>query len=397
MAKNKTYEEFEADAKASGLYDTFSEEDLERAKTDADYGYGILNDKKGWKAAEATGDKEGMQFYSELANTRRQTYGQGSGKQSAASQNALAAIKAYDASLPGDKSSKYLTMIDSILQSVVNDKFSYDPKSDPRYALAEEYAGRAMENQMAESALLTGGYGNSYAAASGQQVYTDYMNDAVSDMEDRAYQKWSAERDNKYNLLGLARDMEQQEYDRVQTERQWKYQEEQDAKADEETKKTNAQNIVYDYIMTTGGIENLSPEEIAATGWSEAYINSLITKSKEAKTTEEAAPVVTGAGKPVLTLKEAEAAYKSGNKSSNVLAALKYYYGDDYIDNVGDGSGVDRTADSYVNQYLIAKEALGNNPSDRQKNFVFNKLADAVNDKKISKEEFLDIAERLGL
>ena len=319
----KTYETFESDAKAAGLYDTFDAKDLERAKTDVEYGYGLLSDKKGWKAAEAAGDKEGMEFYAGLGQARRDAHDAKFSSQTSKTgtptySGALAAIQAYDKTIPGDKSSKYLTMIDSLLSNISKDKFSYDAKNDPRYALAEEYAQRAMENQMAESAILTGGYSNSYAAAAGQQVYTEYMNDAVNDMENRAYDRWSAERDNNYNLLGTLQGLEQYKYNR-------QYQAEKDAKAEADTKQTNAQNIVYDYIMTTGGIEGLSDEELATTGWGETYINSLITKAQNAKV-----PVV---NEPAFTAEQALSYYVGGNRSEKVQEAMLYYFGKDYAEN----------------------------------------------------------------
>ena len=96
-------------------------------------------------------------------------------------------VKSYDDTLPSGKGSKYLTTVDKLFARLAGDSFSYNAKNDPRYKLAEEYAQNAMQNQMAESALLTGGYGNSFGAAAGQKVYTDYMDEAVNDMEDRAY------------------------------------------------------------------------------------------------------------------------------------------------------------------------------------------------------------------
>ena len=317
MAK-KTYEEFEADARASGLYDTFDAKDLERAKTDTSFGYGLLNDKKGWKAAEAAGDKEGMEFYAGLGKTRRETF---DSSQKNSSNNVLALIKQYDDSLPKESGSKYLTTIDRLLAKIAGDKFSYDAESDPRYSLAQEYAKKAMENQMAESALLTGGYGNSYAAASGQQVYTDYMNEAVNDMEDRAYNKWAAERDNNYSLLGIIRDMEREDYERSQNAKK-------ESTAAAETKKTNAQDIVYSYIQMTGGIDGLTEDELAATGWSKEYINALVTEAQSAKAEEDAA-----AGVPEISAEEALGYYMGGNKSEKVRAAMLYHFGEDYEEN----------------------------------------------------------------
>ncbi len=235
--KQKTYETFEQDAKASGLYDTFEQSDLDIAKQDVDYGYRLLKNKQGYVNADTEEDK---QLYVDIAAQDRAQYQpkaptvpQGSGKQSDASANILSIIKAYDDSLPGDKSSKWMKTVDSLFGQLAGDKFSYDPESDPLYAVSQKYAERAMKNQMAESALLTGGYGNSYAAATGQQVYADTMEDAVGELEQNAYNRWKAERDNKYDLLGIAQGLEQQEYDRAENERQWAYQEAQDAKEEE--------------------------------------------------------------------------------------------------------------------------------------------------------------------
>lgn len=283
--EQKTYEGFESDAKASGLYDTFDAKDIERAKTDVDYGYDLLNYKKGWTAANESGDKEDEEFYAGMGQALRDSHDSNYSPKTSRSgtptySGALAAIKAYDDSLPGDKSSKYMTLIDSLFTQIAGDKFSYDAKSDPRYALAEEYAQKAMENQMAESALLTGGYGNSYAAAIGQQVYTDYMNDAVNDMEDRAYSMWSAERDNKYNLLGTLQGLEEQAYNRAQTEREWAYQSKQDADAEE----TDARNRVYYYIMQMGSTDGLDEELLKASAYTASDINAMIRESQTSTT-----------------------------------------------------------------------------------------------------------------
>lgn len=377
----KTYKEWEDEAKKSGYYDTFSDEDLNQIKGDVAYGDNMLAGKKRYDAAETPEEKAAIA--DEFANERLQrgyyntVQGDGKGGYRATSTTA--------ASLGGAQqpTSKFST-INRLLAEIAGDKFSYDPKNDKRYKLAEEYAQQAMAHQMAESALLTGGYGNSYAANIGQQVYTDYMDKAVTDMEDRAYSQWKAERDNKYNLLGLVRDMEQQEYDRVQTERQWDYQEEQNAKKAESDAKTDARSIVYDHIQNGGNIADLSPELVAATGWSDAYINSIVSKKQtddaktDAKTMRDIydkqidahlaaggtvdsipaevlagssyannMPLLTtlekyykskntpsGSSKPVLSLKEAVDAYNSGNESSNVISALKYYYGNDFEGNM---------------------------------------------------------------
>lgn len=84
--------------------------------------------------------------------------------------------------------------IDSLTQQYVDrGQFSYDPAADSAYQtyvkLMKENGQKAMEDTMGKATSMTGGYGNSYAAAAGQQVYNDYMreaNAARSDFEDRA-------------------------------------------------------------------------------------------------------------------------------------------------------------------------------------------------------------------
>lgn len=117
-------------------------------------------------------------------------------------------------------------VLDTLIASYANNKFSYDAKSDPRYALAEEYAQNAMKNQMAESAMLSGGYGNSYAAAAGQGVYNEYMDNAAANLEADAYGRWQNEKADKLNMISMVSALEERDYNRA-------YQKERDAKADE--------------------------------------------------------------------------------------------------------------------------------------------------------------------
>lgn len=287
--EQKTYETFERDAKEAGLYDTFAQDDLDIAKQDVNYGYRLLDNKKGYVNADT---EEGKQsFVDQAAFDRAQyqqkapTVPQTSGKQSDASANILSIIKQYDDSLPGDKKSPWMSTIDSLIGQIAGDKFSYDAESDPKYALAQKYAEQAMKSQQAESAMLTGGYGNSHGAAVGQQVYTDYMEDAVTDMEQEAYNRWAAERDNKYNLLNIASQMEQQEYDRAENEQQWAYQTEQDAKEDAryqtewdyqmardaaaqtENSKASAQERILALLSMGGSAKNIPADLLTASGF----------------------------------------------------------------------------------------------------------------------------------
>lgn len=296
--EQRTYETFERDAKESGLYDTFAQEDLDIAKQDVDYGYRLLDNKKGYVNAKT---EEGKQSFVDQAAYDRSQYQpkaqttapvSTSGTQSDASANILSIIKQYDDSLPGDKSSKWMKTVDSIFAQLMGDKFSYDAESDPMYALSQKYAKQAMDAQMAESAMLTGGYGNSYSSASGQQVYTDYMQDAAAELEQNAYNRWAAERDNKYNLLSIAAQMEQQEYDRAQDAentkytRDWNeeardYERDQDAATQATSDKTAAKERVLALLSIGGSVQNIPADLLKASGFTAEELSQYETYYKQ--------------------------------------------------------------------------------------------------------------------
>ena len=333
--EQKTYETFERDAKEAGLYDTFAQDDLDIAKQDTDYGYRLLRNKQGYVNADTEEDK---QSYVDLAAYDRAQYQQKtptvpqtSGKQSDASANILSIIKQYDDSLPGDKKSPWMSTVDSLLGQIAGDKFSYDAESDPKYALAQKYAEQAMKAQQAESAMLTGGYGNSYGAAIGQQVYTDYMEDAVADMEQNAYNRWAAERDNKYNLLGIAQGLEQQEYTRAWNE---------DAREYEQEANSHSELLAKAQVLASYG--NFSGYK--ALGYTDEEIASMQQAYKQqadadaAMHSAELEKIYAGIGgddevyEPTISLKDALELYKEGTTSSNVMDALRHYLGDDYFE-----------------------------------------------------------------
>lgn len=97
--------------------------------------------------------------------------------------------------------------------------FSYDMNGDALYQqyadIYQNNANLAMQNAMAQSAALTGGYGNSYAQAAGQQAYAQQMqnfNDVGMELYDRAYGEYQAEGQELYNqlatLYGISQDKE---------------------------------------------------------------------------------------------------------------------------------------------------------------------------------------------
>ena len=112
--------------------------------------------------------------------------------------------------------------LDALYETLENrPAFSYDPNTDPLFqsyrARYVRDGRRAMDDTVARSADLTGGYASSYAAAAGQQRYNDYLQSlyaVLPSLYDRAADRYDAETDallERASLLGKRRDQEQTE------------------------------------------------------------------------------------------------------------------------------------------------------------------------------------------
>ena len=123
-------------------------------------------------------------------------------------------------SQPGQYQSKYQTQIDEALSNIQNrPRFSYDVGTDPMYrSMRSQYLrnGRtAMMDTMGQAAALTGGYGNSYAQAVGQQQYQNYMaqlTDKVPELYSLALDAYKQQGDDMRQNLALLRDAEDSDY-----------------------------------------------------------------------------------------------------------------------------------------------------------------------------------------
>ena len=77
---------------------------------------------------------------------------------------------------------------------------------------------QAMKDSMGQTAALTGGYGNSYGSAVGQQQYDAYLqrlNDVLPELYGQAYNQYNAEGDRlkeQYSLAANLRDTEYNQY-----------------------------------------------------------------------------------------------------------------------------------------------------------------------------------------
>ena len=88
--------------------------------------------------------------------------------------------------------------------------FSYDFNGD---ALYQQYKDKyiqqgkmAMADTMGQAAAMTGGYGNSYAAAVGNQAYQSHLsqlNDVIPELYQMAYDRYQNEGQDMLNMIGL--------------------------------------------------------------------------------------------------------------------------------------------------------------------------------------------------
>lgn len=112
----------------------------------------------------------------------------------------------------------YKQTADDYMNQYKNHTFNFNANAlYNQYASQYHKQGRkAMEDAIGRAAALTGGYGNSYAQAVGQQAYynqMDKLDDRIIDLYNIAYGQY---RDKKSDLLGMANyynGLAQQDYD----------------------------------------------------------------------------------------------------------------------------------------------------------------------------------------
>ena len=144
--------------------------------------------------------------------------------ESDAVKQARSALEQQTASKPGEYQSQWQPKLDDTINQILNRKdFSYDLNGD---ALYQQYKDRytqqgkmAMMDTMGQAATLTGGYGNSYAQAAGQQAYQGYLqglNDVIPELYQLALDKYTQEGNDLYSRYSMLGAQEQQDYGRYQ-------------------------------------------------------------------------------------------------------------------------------------------------------------------------------------
>ena len=147
-------------------------------------------------------------------------------------QQALAALQQAQKTLP-TYAGTYDQQLNDLYNQIVNrEKFSYDLNSDALYQqYAQQYQTRgklAMMDTMGQAAAMTGGYGNSYASAAGNQAYQGYLqqlNDVVPELYGMALDQYNQEGQDLLNQYAMLGDMADTEYGRYQDslDRYWQH------------------------------------------------------------------------------------------------------------------------------------------------------------------------------
>ena len=123
---------------------------------------------------------------------------------------------------PSAYTSKYTTVLDDILKQIQNpSEFKYEFNGDNLFkSYADQYnqyAKQGMIDTMGQAAALTGGYGNSYAFAAGQQAYQQNMLPLYEkglELRDRAYQQYQDAQNNLLNQYNVISNQENTDYGR---------------------------------------------------------------------------------------------------------------------------------------------------------------------------------------
>ncbi len=229
-----------------------------------------------YNKAYAEGDKAGQQAAHDAAEKIRAKYDYSGGVDgseyinlgtgaSPAKADTSWLDKLGDSSYTYDSSGQISAKLDALLN---REKFSYDAASDPLYQqYRKQYtreADRSAENALGKAAVMTGGMPSTAAVMASQQA-SDYqmsqMTDKIPELQQLAYSMYqddlSADRADLSTLIGL----EDNNYNRWLTDRNYLYQLARDQVSDQQTADALAYQkqqgkLNYDYQKERDAIED---------------------------------------------------------------------------------------------------------------------------------------------
>lgn len=117
----------------------------------------------------------------------------------------------------------YTDQINDLMNKIQNrEDFEYDADKDQLFQQALSSAMRsgqsAMQDTIGQASALTGGYGSTYATSAGNQAYNAFIEDAYNNLPEyyqMAMEAYQMEGQDMYNQLGMLRDADNSEYQRM--------------------------------------------------------------------------------------------------------------------------------------------------------------------------------------
>ena len=170
---------------------------------------------------QASTDNQQLRGVSDQTRAQQQRYQQGYTPSQSVT-DAKNQLRQVMNNKPQGYTSKYGAALDQIMQEIQSPKdFNYSFNNDEMFKyyadLYTQQGRQASLDAMGQAAGLTGGYGNSYGQAVGNQAFQQYLlnlYDKGMDMRNQAYQQYQDDRANQYNQLAALQGADQADYDR---------------------------------------------------------------------------------------------------------------------------------------------------------------------------------------
>lgn len=206
-------------AKALGVLEQFSPEQLKLAEADPDYGWATTSNKAGYAAARTPEEKAMYHAQQQEANAAKGFSGGTDGSLYSLMPTTMEANAARDAVKGyGDFTYSREPDYQGALNAVIDrEAFSYDPETDPVYSsYRKTYARegrRAGEDALGQYAAMTGGRPSTAAMTAAQQAgnyYSAQMADKIPELYQQAYQRYL----NEYAMRLQGLDALRQDYSR---------------------------------------------------------------------------------------------------------------------------------------------------------------------------------------
>jgi hypothetical protein len=199
----------------------------------------------------------------------------------------------------------FKSVFDDPLKKAMLDKylnptpFSYDPKNDPNYGIAQREGQKVFNNQIGDLTAVTGGRLNSWASSAASQAQDNYMGNQMAQMENSAYDKYQNQYQDLGRQLNLLQGMDATNYGRYQDANQQKL------AADQQKVKDFQATINQYYPDVTAQINKVRDDGDPSNDWQLPYLNSFREDKKQTIANNTAALEANAAKDKTAAAKEA--------------------------------------------------------------------------------------------